>query len=125
MFFKKNNPIDYRRYPRIPLSTRIHYTHQGYQQWNDALVRSISTHGMGIYTDKRIQKGDRLVIALSLLTDERESLHESILGEVTWAGTGEEKKRYTAGIYFGEIEEKHPKLYAYLKRLEAAVTAIP
>lgn len=125
MFFSRNNQANYRRYPRIPLSTRIHYTHQGYQQWNEALVRSISTHGMGIYTEKRMQKGDRIIIALSLLTDERDSLHESILGEVTWAGIGEEKKRYSAGVFFEEIEEKHPKLYGYLKRLEAAVTAIP
>jgi len=121
----KNNQVDYRRYPRIPLSARIHFTHQGYQQWNDALVRSISTNGMGIYTEKRVQKGDRLLIAISLVTDEKESLHETILGEVTWAGTGEERKRYTAGIYFGDIEQKHPKLYAYLKRLEAAIVAIP
>lgn len=125
MFFTKNKPVDYRRYPRIPLMTRIHFTHQGFQQWNEALVRSISTHGMGIFTDKRVQKGDRLLIALSLVTDEKESLHESILGEVTWAGTGEEKKRYTAGIYFGDIEKKHAKLHAYLKRLEAAIIAIP
>ncbi len=125
MFSKKEQAVNYRRYPRIPLSTRVHFTHQGFQQWNTALVRSISTHGMGLYTEQRIQKGDRLVIALSLVTDENESLHESIVGEVTWAGAKEEKKRYTVGVYFGDIEEKHPKLHAYLKRLEAAVVALP
>lgn len=119
MFFEN------RRYPRISLSVRVHYTDQECQQWNSALVRSISTHGMGIYTDKGIRKGDQILIALSLLTDEGESLHESILGEVTWAGTGDDQKRYTAGIFFGEIEEKHPQLHAYLKRLEAAVVALP
>ena len=125
MFFKKNQSVDYRRYPRIPLTTRVRITPPGIEKWSGALIRSISTHGMGLYTDNRVRKGDLLVIELSLVTDENEALHELILGEVVWAATGEAKKRYTAGVYFGDIQEKHEKLHAYLKRLEAAIVALP
>ncbi|TAK05907.1 MAG: PilZ domain-containing protein [Candidatus Manganitrophaceae bacterium] len=125
MFYKKKQSIDYRRYPRIPLTARVRFTPPGVEQWNGALIRSISTHGLGLYTDERVKKGDRLLIELSLVTDENEPLHELILGEVVWAETGEAKTRYSAGIYFGDIAEKHPKLHAYLKRLEDAIVALP
>lgn len=127
MFFKKDDDhsIDYRRYPRIPLTARVRFTPPGVEQWCGALVRSISTHGLGMYTDQRVNKGDHLLIELSLVTDENEPLHETILGEVVWADSGEVKKRYTLGIYFGDISEKHPKLSGYLKRLEAAIVALP
>lgn len=120
--FKKNTLPNRRNYPRIPLVATVRFAKQGTDHEDEAVVRTISTHGMGMYTKTSLRKGDPLLIHLSLLTDENQSVEESILGEVTWAAPGGGKGRYSVGIYIGQMEKDHPDLYAYIKRLEEAVS---
>ncbi len=120
--FNKNKLPNRRHYPRIPLVATVRFSKQGTDQKDDAVVRTISTHGMGMYTEASLRKGDSLLIDLSLSTDENQLVEESILGEVTWAAPEGGKGRYSVGVYFGQMERNHPGLYAYIKRLEEAVS---
>jgi Tfp pilus assembly protein PilZ len=118
---KTNSQANRRAYARIPLTMTVRCTKQGTDQSNEGVVRTISTHGLGMYTKASLEKGDRLLIHLSLLTDEDQPVEESILGEVTWGAPEGVKSRYSVGVHFSQMEKEHPKLYAYLKRLEEAV----
>jgi Tfp pilus assembly protein PilZ len=119
--FKKNGQPNRRHFPRIPLIMTVRFEKQGTDQSDEAVIRTISTNGIGMYTKASLEKGDRLLIHLSLLTDENQLVEESILGDVTWAAPEGGKGRYSVGIYFGEMEKGHPKLHAYIKRLEEAI----
>lgn len=120
--FKKTTLPNRRQYPRIPLVTTARFEKEGTGQSDEAVVRTISTHGIGMYTKASLRKGDHLLIHLSLLTDENRTVEESIQGEVTWAAPEGGKGRYSVGIYCGRMEENHPRLFAYIKRLETAIS---
>jgi hypothetical protein len=120
--FKKTTLPNRRQYPRIPLVTTVHFEKEGSNQTDEAVVRTISTHGIGMYTKTSLKKGDLLLVHLSLLTDENRTVEESITGEVTWAAPEGGKGRYSVGIYFGQLDKKYPDLFAYIKRLETAVS---
>lgn len=89
----------------------------GLQSTTDALVRDVSTHGMGVYVKGPYQKGDFLLVKISLKTDEGEKINASLTGRVAWAAPIEEGQ-YAVGIEFNDLEAKHPALYAYIQRLE-------
>ena len=118
---KNNGQPNRRQFPRIPLIMTVPFVKQGTDQSDEAIIRTISTHGVGMYTKASLEKGDRLLIHLSLLTDQNQPVKESILGEVTWAAPEGKKGRYSVGIYFNQMEKEHPKLYSYVKRLEEAI----
>lgn len=120
--FIKNKLPNRRHYPRIPLVATVRFSKEGTDQKDEAVVRTISTHGMGMYTEVSLKKGDSLRIDLSLSTDENQPIEETILGEVTWAAPEGGKGRYSVGIYIGQMEKNYPGLYAYIKRLEEAVS---
>jgi hypothetical protein len=120
--FKKPMLPNRRQYPRIPLVTTVRFEKKGTDQKGEAAVRTISSHGVGMYTQASLKKGDHLLIHLSLLTEENQTVKESVLGEVTWAATEGGKSRYSVGVYFDRMEKDNPELYAYIKRLEEAVS---
>lgn len=119
--FKRNKRSSPRRYPRIPFVATIHFTRQGSDQRSEAILRKISTHGIGMYAKEPIRKGERLLVELSLSIGEN-SFHESILGEVVWVAQTEEKDRRAVGISFNQMEKEQAELYSYLKRLEETVS---
>ena len=118
MMTKKTNR---RRYPRIPLVAPVRFTDDRLHQTCKAMIRHIATHGAGLYTTEPVEKGDRLLVELSLVTDENESLDESILGQVVWSAPLKEEGRRLVGVYFEKLEARHPKLHSYITRLGKAV----
>jgi len=120
--FKKNTLPNRRQHTRIPLVTTARFEKVGADQSGEADVRNISTHRIGMYTQASLKKGDPVLVHLSLLTDENQAVEESISGEVTWAAPEGGKGRYSVGIYCGRMEQNHPDLFAYIKRLETAVS---
>lgn len=121
MKLTKNRRPNRRRYPRVPLIARVRLTDGRLHQTGEAVIRHIATHGAGLYTTEPVEKGDLLLVELSLVTDENESLNESILGQVVWSAPLEEEGRRLVGVYFEKLEEQHPALYSYVSRLGKAV----
>ncbi len=120
--FKKTKLPNRRHYPRIPLVAPVRFAKDGTdQKKEEGVIRSLSTHGIGMYTKASLKKGDRLLIHLSLLTDQNHPVTESLSGEVTWAAAEGDKGRYSVGVCVDRMEKDHPALFAYVKRLEEAV----
>ena len=107
-----------RKAPRIPVISMARITPHGLQTSNEALVRDICTHGMGVYVKSPYQKGDALLIKIALQTDEKDLINETLMGRVAWVTPFQGEYKYAAGIEFHEMEKKNPKLYAYIKHLE-------
>ena len=107
-----------RKHPRIPLATMARISPHGLQNTVDALVRDISTDGMGVYVKGPYQKGDVLLVKVSIKTDEGEVINASLHGLVAWATPLPETNQYAVGMEFHNMEKKNPALYAYIKRLE-------
>lgn len=93
-------------------------TPHGLQNTVDASVRDLSVDGMGVCIKGPYQKGDMLLVKISLKTDEGGVISESLLGRVAWAAPLETKGQYAVGLEFHDMENKNPALYAYIKRLE-------
>lgn len=109
---------DRRKYPRIPIVSIARLTLQGMEAEKPVLVRDISTHGVGIYTEEAYQHGDLVVIHLALTDDQFEVITESVAGEVAWVTPLPDGTHYAIGIRFDDMAVERPKLYAYVKRLE-------
>lgn len=107
-----------RKRTRIPLVTMARISPHGLQNAVDALVRDISVDGMGVYVKGPYQKGDVLLVKISIKTDEGEMLSESLHGLVAWAKPVPDSNQYAVGLEFHHLEKKNPALYAYIKRLE-------
>ncbi len=107
-----------RRHPRIPLVTMARISPHGIQKPVNALVRDISTEGMGVYAEGPYQKGDVLLVEISIKTDRGEIISEALLGMVAWTTPLQETNRYAVGLEFHNMEKKNPVLYAYIKHLE-------
>jgi len=99
----------------------VRCTREGQSTGADAEVRDLSTHGIGVYLQGPVQKGDRLVFELPLLTDGT-WIQEAVLGEVVWVVPRGEKGEYYAGIYIDQMQKTHPRLFAHLRHLEDAIT---
>lgn len=117
----QNRKPNRRRYPRIPLVAPVRFTDDRLHLTGRAVLRQIATHGAGLYTAEPVEKGDRLLVELSLVTDRNESLNESILGQVVWSAPLAAEGRRSVGVFFEKLEEDHPKLYSYVSRLEEAI----
>lgn len=61
-----------------------HLTPRGSQKACEALVRDICTHGMGIYGRESYEKGDFIVVDISVVTIKGD-IEESVLAEVVWS----------------------------------------
>lgn len=107
-----------RKQMRVRLMTVARITPHGLQNTVDALVRDISLDGMGVYLKGPYQKGDLLLVKISMKTEEGEVINESLYGRVAWASALEERGQYAVGLEFHNMEKKNPALYAYVKRLE-------
>jgi Tfp pilus assembly protein PilZ len=118
IFFVRGFMLDRRNHPRIPIVSIARLTYQGIEAEKSVLVRDISTHGLGVYTDEAYQQGDLVVVRLSLTGDLSETIAESIAGEVVWVTPLPDGAHYAIGIRFENMEVERPKLYAYVKRLE-------
>lgn len=107
-----------RESPRIPLITMARITPHGLQTTVGAFVRDVSTGGIGLYAKGRYQKGDIILLKILLVTEEGEAIKESLTGRIVWVKRMEEEGQSAVGVELPEMERKHPKLYAYIKRLE-------
>lgn len=107
-----------RKHTRVPLVTMARITPHGLQNTIDALVRDMSAEGMGVYVKGPYQKGDLLLVKISMKTEEGEVINASLFGRVAWASLLEEPNQYAVGLEFHDLEKKNPALYAYIKRLE-------
>jgi len=93
-------------------------TPHGLQNTVDALVHDVSREGMGVYVKGPYQKGDILLVKISVKTEEGEAINESLYGRVAWATRLEPEGQYAIGLEFHDMEKKNPALYEYIKRLE-------
>jgi hypothetical protein len=93
-------------------------TPHGLQKTTDALIRDVSRDGMGVYVKGPYQKGDVLLVKISVKTEEGEAINESLYGRVAWATRLETEGQYAIGLEFHDMENKNPALYAYIQRLE-------
>lgn len=107
-----------RKQRRVPLLTVARITPHGLQKTVDAMIRDVSIHGMGVYVKGPYQKGDLLLVKISVKTEEGEAINESLYGRVVWATALEAAGQYAIGLEFHDMEKKNPALYAYIKRLE-------
>jgi len=107
-----------RKYPRILIVSIARLTHEGMESERSVLVRDISTHGVGIYTEEPYRQGDLVVIHLALTDDRFEVITESVAGEVAWGTPLPDGTHYAIGIRFDDMAVERPKLYAYVKHLE-------
>lgn len=106
-----------RKGPRIPLITMARITPHGLQTGSEALVRDISTGGIGVYVKGRYQQGDMLLVKVSFDAGEGEIIKESLTGRVAWVKPLEEGQS-AVGIEIPDMERKHPSLFAYVKQQE-------
>ncbi|MBI3804634.1 MAG: PilZ domain-containing protein [Nitrospirae bacterium] len=102
---------------RVPVISIARLTPQGVQSKQYVLVRDISTEGLGIYSQEKYQKGDLVLIELTL-THENEKINESIPGEVVWTQPLPDKVHYAVGIRIDSMELEKPKLYEQIKLIE-------
>jgi len=108
-----------RKYQRHAVANIAHITPHGLQQSAEVQVRDISTHGLGGYVSQAYQKGDILLIKLSLPVSKTEAIQESLMGQISWiTQVPEEEQQYAFGVAFCEIKKQKPLLYAYLKQIE-------
>ncbi|TAK10238.1 MAG: PilZ domain-containing protein [Candidatus Manganitrophaceae bacterium] len=107
-----------RKYPRIPLISIARLTPQGMETVRSVLVRDISTHGVGIYSEEPYEKGELVVIHLALAAGQEETITESIAGEVAWVAPLPDGTHYSVGIRFDKMEIEKPRLYEHIKQLE-------
>jgi Tfp pilus assembly protein PilZ len=110
--------VDRRNHPRIPIISIARLTQQGMEAARSVLVRDISTHGVGIYTEEAYRQGDLVVIHLAFTRDPSETVTESVAGEVVWVTPLPDGTHYAVGIRFENMEVERPRLYAYVQRLE-------
>jgi hypothetical protein len=104
---------------RIPLITMARITPHGPQTSADAFVRDVSIEGIGVYVKGRYQQGDLLLVKVSFMVSQGETIKESLMGRVSWVKPLEEG--YLAvGIQLPDMEQKNPKLYAYIRQLEVS-----
>lgn len=109
---------DRRKHPRISIISIARLTAQGLEAASSVLVRDISTHGVGIYSEEAYQKGDLVVIRLALPTEPHETITDSIAGEVAWIAPLPDGTHYAVGIRFDNMKVERPRLYAHIKHLE-------
>ncbi len=114
-----------RKQLRIPITTVAHITPQGLQRAIEVFVRDISTFGMGGYMDCGYEKGETFLVKLKLSTSNDEVIEESITGQIQWSRKLNRGEKYAFGLEFSELEKDHPKLYLYLKELEATLFPEP
>lgn len=93
-------------------------TPQGLQTAAEALVRDMSAGGIGVHVKGRYLQGELLVINVSFVTDEGETIQEALTGRVAWVKPLEGKNQSAVGIQLPNMEHEHPKLHAYIQRLE-------
>lgn len=107
-----------RRSTRVSLVTLASITPQGLQTAAEAWVRDMSAGGIGVHVNGRYLQGELLVIHVSFVTDEGETIQEALTGRVAWVKPLEGQKQSAVGIQLPNMEQEHPKLHAYIQRLE-------
>lgn len=107
-----------RQAPRIPLVTMARITPHELQAGAEALVRDISTGGIGVYVKGRYQQGDMLLVKISFDAGDGKIIKESLTGRVAWVKPLEEG-HLAVGIEIPNMERRYPGLFAYIKQQEA------
>lgn len=108
---------DRRKHPRIPLISIARLTRQGIEVSHSVLVRDISTHGVGIYSEELYEKGELVLIDFALSAGD-ETVTESVAGEVAWVEPLPDRAHYAIGVRLDALQIEKPKLYQFIKRLE-------
>ena len=108
-----------RKHPRIPLVSIARLTRRGVEAARPVVIRDISTHGVGIYSDEAYLENELVLIHFSLSAAEG-TLTDSMAGEVAWISPLPDGIHYTVGIRFDQMEIEKPKLYVHIKQLEEA-----
>ncbi|MDC4225802.1 MAG: PilZ domain-containing protein [Candidatus Manganitrophus sp.] len=110
-----------REQSRVPFVSVSSLTRLGVASTRDIFVQDICRHGIGIHSPEEFQKGEQVLVQLIFSVNPRETMTESILGEVVWTNPPQRGIHYSAGIRFkkkSRLEEEKPKLFEYIKRLE-------
>lgn len=107
-----------RNYLRIPMVSTAHVTSHGHHIIAKVVVRDISVEGMGGYTNCPYEKGEIIRVKLKFSLSYDRVVEESVLAEVRWSTKVDQGKRYAFGFRFYDVQEKKPKLYAFLRELE-------
>ncbi len=105
--------------------TMARITPHGLQNTVDALVRDVSTEGIGVYARGHYEKGETLLVKVSIKTDQGEVITGSLIGRVAWVTPVEDRKERAVGIELLDLEKKNPRLYAYLEKLEQVQSEKP
>lgn len=109
-----------RKSTRIPLATIASITLHGLQTAVEAPVRDVSVGGIGMYVSGRYLQGELLVISVSFVTEEGETIKESMMGRVAWVKPLPPGNHSAIGIELPDMQREHPKLHAYIEHLEQA-----
>lgn len=117
---EKLKPAENRRNAwRLPVATMAHFTPRGEQITIKATVRDISTQGMGAAVDYPYQKGEKILVKITLTSPSHKVIEGSVIGWVTRVSQNSSDDPYVVGLEFREMEKQDPKLYSYLQGLEA------
>ncbi|MFQ5598122.1 MAG: PilZ domain-containing protein [Nitrospiria bacterium] len=111
-----------RKTSRMPVATAAIISQRGVETTSKVLVRDLSAEGMGFYGPCPYSKGTMLLIRIKLITTTYEVIEESIIGRVVWEEKQKEDlgkdKQYSFGVEFRKMEERNPRLFAYIKEFE-------
>jgi len=100
-----------RRAKRYPVCTEARITMQGNASKIVVSVQDISTVGMKCRVDRSFNAGDRIEIDLKVMLSAKETMDETITGQIVWTVKTEDDTDYFLGIEFHGLEKQSPKLY--------------
>ncbi|MDC4228281.1 MAG: PilZ domain-containing protein (plasmid) [Candidatus Manganitrophus sp.] len=109
---------DRRKHQRTPITSIVRLAIQGEQTEVRALVRNISTHGIGICSGREIYRQGDIVCVRLALPHGYETLTESISGEVVWVTSLPRRGDYGVGIRFEQMEKEKPRLFHHISSLK-------
>lgn len=105
-----------RRHKRIPIaaSAALRYANEDDSQFLDAMVANISISGIGLYTDKHIEKRPVIFLDIKFISVDGNLYRESLRGRIVYVNVIDEMT-YT-GIEFDELINPvgQPALYKHL-----------
>lgn len=107
-----------RKSTRVSLVTMASISPEGVRTATEALVRDMSAGGIGVHVKGRYLKGELLLIKVSFVTDDGETIKESLTGRVAWVRPLPAKSQSAVGVQLPDMAREHPKLYAYIQHLE-------
>lgn len=109
---------DRRAHPRVGLKMAVRITRKGTLGAGEVMLQDICTHGIGVYSQERFEKGDLLIVGISLPDEEGKQVAELAEGEVVWTEPMQQGSLYALGIRFDRLGKANPRLYKRIQELE-------